>query len=264
MQAVVLAAGRGSRLCDLTDARPKCMLPLAGRPLLHHIIRALRACGADPISVVTGYQGHVVDAPTTRTIHNERWHETGIAWSLACARAALDKSEDAVVSYGDIVYEPRVLQTLVAADKPGVSIPVNTQWYDLWTMRMADPLADAERLIVNAHGHITTIGGRARSEDEIQAQYMGIVRLRGPTGQQLLRWYTDAVARHAESDAPQHSSPEAWDLTTLLSHWIGAGGVVHGVPVRGGWLEIDTEDDYALYKKLWSDGNLARFCRLEE
>lgn len=55
MKAVILAAGKGTRMGPLTDNRPKVMLPIANRPLLEHIIVTLKAAGIREILVVTGY-----------------------------------------------------------------------------------------------------------------------------------------------------------------------------------------------------------------
>ena len=54
MQAIILAAGEGSRMRPLTARRPKVMLPVAGRPFLEHIILRARTAGADRIVLVVG------------------------------------------------------------------------------------------------------------------------------------------------------------------------------------------------------------------
>ena len=55
MQAIILAAGEGSRMRPLTASRPKVMLPVAGRPFLEHIIQRAHSAGADSIVLVVGY-----------------------------------------------------------------------------------------------------------------------------------------------------------------------------------------------------------------
>ena len=60
MQAIVLAAGEGSRMRPLTAKMPKVMLPVAGKPLLEHIILRSHAAGADRFVLVVGYQAESV------------------------------------------------------------------------------------------------------------------------------------------------------------------------------------------------------------
>ena len=60
MKAVILAAGKGTRMGPLTDNRPKAMLPIANRPLLEHIIVTLKAAGIREILIVTGYMNEKI------------------------------------------------------------------------------------------------------------------------------------------------------------------------------------------------------------
>ncbi|MFA5003209.1 MAG: sugar phosphate nucleotidyltransferase, partial [Methanolinea sp.] len=55
MQCVILAAGEGKRMRPLTATRPKVMLPLANRPMLEHLVLAIRDAGIAEILIVTGY-----------------------------------------------------------------------------------------------------------------------------------------------------------------------------------------------------------------
>jgi dTDP-glucose pyrophosphorylase len=60
-KAVVLAAGRGMRMKNLTDDCPKPMLPLSGRPMLAHLIERMEEAGVREILVITGYRAEVVE-----------------------------------------------------------------------------------------------------------------------------------------------------------------------------------------------------------
>jgi dTDP-glucose pyrophosphorylase len=60
-KAVVLAAGRGTRMKSLTDDCPKPMIPLSGRPLLAHLIERMEDAGIREILLITGYKAHVIE-----------------------------------------------------------------------------------------------------------------------------------------------------------------------------------------------------------
>ena len=56
MKAIIIAAGMGRRLRPHTDRRPKCMVEIAGKPILHHQLDAFRAHGVDDIVIIRGYK----------------------------------------------------------------------------------------------------------------------------------------------------------------------------------------------------------------
>jgi choline kinase len=258
VQAVILAAGRGSRLGDLTSDRPKPLLPLAGVPLLQRLLASLREAGLAPVTIVTGYRAGLIaaHAPGCVTIRNPRWRHTGIAASLlAAADAGTLARDDTIVTYADIVAEPAVFTAAVRAPAAPVCVPVNTGWLPLWQARMPDPLRDAERLILGENGTLLDIGGIPRSLDQIHAQFMGIIRLSPPGAASLAGFY-----RHARG---RRESAARWDTTTLLASWLRAGGTAATVPVPGGWLEVDTPADRDCYETLHAAGQLASLCNLD-
>jgi choline kinase len=258
VQAVILAAGRGSRLGDLTSDRPKPLLPLAGVPLLQRLLASLREAGLAPVTIVTGYRASLVSAhaPGCATIRNPRWRHTGIAASLlAAADAGTLARDDTIITYADIVAEPGVFTATAGAPAAPVLIPVNTRWLPLWQARMPDPLSDAERLILGDGGTLLDIGGIPASLDEVHAQFMGIVRLTPAGAASLAGFYRHAMAR--QDDAAR------WDTTTLLAAWLRSGGTAATVPVAGGWLEVDTPADRDRYETLHTAGQLSRLCNLD-
>ena len=253
--AVILAAGRGARLGTRTADRPKCLVELAGRPLLDWQLAALGAAGiAPPVTVVCGWHGERVRDPRIATVANARWAATNMVRSLLAA-AALLRAVPTIVSYGDVVYHPDHVRALLAAPRDGVVMTWDRRWLDLWRERFTDPLVDAERFAVDDGGRVRTIGGRAAALDEIAGQFMG-----------LLRWTPAAWAR-TEAVLVRFTDAvvDAMDMTTLLAHLIAAGVAVGGVPVDGRWCEIDSEGDLAVQERhVRAGGSWAHDWRWDE
>ncbi len=113
--AVILAAGRGSRLGGLTEHRPKSLLDVGGRTLLAHSLAALRTAGVTEAVVVTGYlQDRIVDAlaaqdeaPRVRTIPCADWLEGGSMESLRQAVATV--KGPILLLESDILYDPEFI-----------------------------------------------------------------------------------------------------------------------------------------------------------
>src|SRR5580698_2033629 len=178
MRALILAAGRGSRMGPLGDVRPKCLVELDGRPLLDRQLAALRAGGARDIGIVRGYRKEMLADPALSYFDNDRWSETNMVMSLACAAEWL-RSGPVIVSYADIFYRGDLIRGLAGA--PGsLVITYDRRWRELWTRRFADPLSDAETFRLDGTGKLLEIGGKTANIDDIQGQYMGLLKFTPP------------------------------------------------------------------------------------
>ena len=229
MNGIVLAAGRGSRLGSHTRDIPKCLVELAGQPLLEWQRAALAVAGAQEVVVVRGYRPECLPGDGYPTADNPRWAETNMVGSLACAAEWLCRGP-AIVSYADIVYHPSIVWSLTNA--PGdICITYDRLWARLWAERFADPLSDAESFVVR-NGQVVSIGEREDSIDEIQGQYMGLLKFT-PAGWASVERLLDGLP------APER---DRLDMTSLLRRLIAAGIPVQGVPVDGRWCEVDSGD----------------------
>src|SRR5579885_3233219 len=177
MNAIILAAGRGSRMKGWTEELPKSMLVLNGKPLLQHQVDALHTAGIHHIGVVTGYRKERVQAAgITQRFENPRWEQTNMVRSLMQADAWLSAGP-CIVSYADIFYAATAPRALMQASGD-IAITYDVHFWELWSRRFADPLADLENFRIDAKGNITEIGGRAKRREDIQGQYMGLLMIR--------------------------------------------------------------------------------------
>ena len=232
--AVILAAGRGSRMGDLTDQRPKCLLELAGKPLLSWQLAALERAGITDVSVVRGYRGETLSGPFA-TFDNPRWAQTNMVRTLLCAAPVLSV-RPAIVAYADIVYRAAHVRRLAACGED-LALTYDTEWETLWRLRFGDPLADAETF-EERDGLVRTIGGRPAAMDQIRGQYMGLIKMT-PAGFARIREFVAGLSP---------ARGDGLDMTALLSGLLAEGVRVGAVPVCGGWLEADNPDDIARYE----------------
>jgi choline kinase len=245
MRAVILAAGRGSRLGHLGDDRPKCLVQLEGKPLIERQIAALRRGGMAEIGVVRGYRPEMIDFPGLSYFANERWAETNMVMSLAAAAPWL-RSGPVIVSYGDIFYRSELVRGLAAA--PGqLVISYDRAWRRLWTRRFADPLADAETFRIDAAGQLLEIGGKTTRIEDIEGQYMGLLKFT-PSA------WSAVEALFNTLDAPTR---DRLDMTGLLRRLLAGNELPIGTfGTDGQWGEIDNPEDVALYQNMIREGEL--------
>ena len=244
MRALILAAGRGSRMREQTENRPKCLVELGGEPLLHWQSRALRNAGVKSLGIVTGYRRDQLAARTDRAFHNDQWAETNMVASLCCARVWLEE-EPVLVSYSDIFYPASTARRL-AASPADIAISYDPDWLTLWQARFAHPLEDAESFALDGEGCLTDIGRKVDTLDAIGGQYMGLVKFT-PDG------WREVVACLAALDDAQL---RRLDMTTLLGKLIERGARIQAVAHSGAWGEIDSASDLAYYQARIDDGLL--------
>ncbi len=245
MRALILAAGRGSRMRHLGDERPKCLVELAGAPLLERQVAALRGGGIETIGVVRGYRAEMLNFPGLTYFTNQRWANTNMVASLATAAEWL-RSGPVIVSYADIFYRARLVRDLAGA--PGsLVISYDRLWRNLWARRFADPLSDAETFRVDAAGKLLEIGGKPARVDDIQGQYMGLLKFTPPawSAVEKLLASLDAALR------------DRLDMTGLLRHLLAADAVQIGTfGTDGQWGELDNPQDAELYESMLARGEL--------
>lgn len=251
---IVLAAGRGSRLYPYTDLKPKCLTEIGGWPLIERQLATLKSFGIADIILVTGYLADQLVIPGTRRVHNPKWAETNMVESLFCA--ASEFSDDIIVTYSDIIYEPRVLEALLSSPKE-ISVVVDRNWRPYWEFRFINPLSDAESLELDKEGRIVEIGSRVDDITSIEAQYIGLMRFQ-KNGVKILRSAYKELGSQRRPWMDTRPVEKAY-LTDLLMEMILVGHSVHSVCIEGGWLEIDTVKDYEDLTKLFETGGISRF-----
>ena len=246
MRGLILAAGRGSRLGPLCEQRPKCLVELAGRPLLERQIEALRRGGVEQIGIVRGYCAERLEGRAPTLFDNPRWAQTNMVMSLAAAAEWL-RAGPLIVSYGDIFFPAELARAL--AEAPGeLVIAYDCAWRSLWMRRFVDPLSDAETFRIDARGHLLEIGGRAAHIEEIQGQYMGLLKFT-PAAWTVIETLLAALDPQAR---------DRLDMTALLRRLLADQRLsIATVATEGGWGEIDSPSDLALYEQMLRGGELS-------
>lgn len=237
MKAIILAAGRGSRMKDLTDDRPKCLVELRGKSLLEWQLLALRKAGISEIAVVTGYKRELLIDRGLNEFHNPRWAETNMVYSLACAGEWL-KMEPCIVSYSDIFYEASAVTTLINS-KAKLALTYDDNWQALWEKRFGDPLLDAETFRMNDDKTLAEIGNKPKAVAEVEGQYMGLLRFTPEGWCEVLRIqsaFTQEVC-------------DRMHMTGTLQKVIEEGRIpIAALPYSEPWGEVDSADDLIAYE----------------
>ena len=170
-KAVILSAGKGSRLLPLTADRPKCLIALSGRTLLDWQLDALQAAGIADIVVVTGFRDDLVDAVAARrrgvrTLFNPFYHVADNLGSVWMARAEFDR--DLLLLNGDTLVPPSLLARVLAAETGPIAVTIDEKAdYDSDDMKV---LREGDRLLRI---------GKALEPGAYNAESIGLIAFRG-------------------------------------------------------------------------------------
>ena len=123
-QAVILAAGMGTRLRSEHEGKPKGFVELGGRAIIESSILNLENAGIHQVIIVTGYAAEYYENLAARydgfvtLVHNPDFADSGSMYSLYCARMAIE--DDFLLLESDLIYEPRALDVLIAHESRDV------------------------------------------------------------------------------------------------------------------------------------------------
>jgi phosphoenolpyruvate phosphomutase len=231
-RGIVLAASRGDNLEELTIDRPKCMIDIAGKPLLAHVAEAYRAAGIKDLTVVRGYKKETVNLPSIAYVDNDAWDKTQELGSLA---KALSKVEGAtIISYGDVLFKKYVLQQLMDLEAD-FAVAIDPNWQQSKNRgRLADYAVCSQ-----PHGK-QTLFAEVTLEDivndpeakRIDGEWMGFFKV-SEKGAKVLK---DTFAKLDDRSIATLKMPD------LIRSLVKAGHKVRVVYTTG-WLDVDSVQD---------------------
>jgi choline kinase len=240
MKAIILAAGEGKRLRPLTANTPKSLVSIWGESLLVRQLKQLKKFGLTDITVVTGYCKEKIELLGVDTVFNEEYDSTNMVFSLSkmLANLQLCTEKNTLILYGDVAYADAHLASLIHSSSAAKMVVLgNTDWFELWSQRLDDPLTDAETFQFDENLHLLDIGKVPDTLEQVHAQYMGMIKVNTLFLISLLNDYlTSCISEKIKNEY----------MTDLIQK-VANNHKVQVELVAGSWIEIDTIEDYNLY-----------------
>ncbi|MBL1142892.1 MAG: phosphocholine cytidylyltransferase family protein [Proteobacteria bacterium] len=232
MKAIILAAGIGNRLGDLSDNKPKSLLEFEGKSLLKRHLEILIANQIEELTIVTGYQSDMIkehledSALPINYIYNERYTE-GSLISLNCAQELLFSEPEFILMDADVLYDQEMIHRLV-----------NTTISNCLLLdRDFVPGDEPVKICVNKDGRMNEFRKKIAPDLDfkIQGESIGFFKFNKLIGTSLLGRINDYLAK-GENDTPYEEAIR--DLLLTYPEQFGYEDVT-GVP----WIEIDFPED---------------------
>ncbi|SOB87024.1 Choline kinase [Sphingomonas guangdongensis] len=230
--AIILSAGRGSRLLPLTEFVPKCLVPVGGRAILDHQLDALAAAGASGATVVAGYRFDQVEAhlaatspPLPVTLRfNPFWAVSSSIGSVWAVRDLLHSGF--CLMNGDTTVHPAILaRALAAAAAPQVTL-------------LVEPLRNlaTDDMLVALCG--TRVLAVSKQLDPAAATHRSLGIVVAPPASAYLAALERVIAAADGINAFHH------DVVAALAR---EEGVTAAIEESGAWREIDRAEDIAAW-----------------
>ena len=226
MKAIILAAGRGTRL-DGAAVKPKCLVEVGGVTLLRRQLDTLKSVGLNDIVIVIGFGGDSIRKECGNDditfVENVRFAETSSLYSLSLAREHL--TGGFVVLNCDVLFHPQMLSNLLASSSDNALL--------LSDADKVNPMGDEEMKVKLRDGLVIDI---AKTLDPLEAdgENVGIVKFSAAGATALVGYMDQLIANGGGKDWAPRAFREFAQHHPL-----------HALSTRGlPWIEIDFPEDY--------------------
>ena len=244
MKAIIIAAGIGARLKPLTDDKPKCMLELAGKPLIKHQTDILMSLGINDITIIKGYQEEKINFADSNFNYylNTNYQNNNILESLFYAESEIEG--EVIVLYSDILFDKEVVEKLLASNEE-ISIVVDVNWKTNYVNRRDHPIEEAESVIFDNNGHVRKIGKILDVDKSlVSGEFIGMLKLCGQGADTLKKFYQESRRKYLGKAFQKAVTFSQAYLTDMIQEMVDRSVNVCCVKINNGWKEIDTMEDF--------------------
>ena len=250
MNAIILAAGMGTRLLPETENIPKGMVKLFDKSLIEMQIDIFKKCGIDDISIVTGYLAEKINFQSINYFKNENFSTTAGNESLYCAKQKLN---DTIICYADLIFDISIIKKMIDFNGD-VGIAVESDWKSRYVGRTLHPISEADNVLFDESGKIIEVRKNIQKPNSNIGEFLGIMRLSSRCSSLFLKKFSELKESHVGTF---HSSPSLKQsiLNDMIQELIDLGINVEPVMISEKWLEIDTLQDLEIARKVFANIN---------
>ncbi len=233
MNAIILAASRGSELQELTSDKPKAMISIGGKSLLRRQVDELKNLGINKTTVVAGYKSQSINLAGIKKCVNKDFKKTDELYSLACAEK--DFGDDMLIVYGDLLFRGYILRDLL--ESPGDLVVVVDSALDNPNLTGAPDLAYCSRQDDRSPfmQDVMLKGlGEKSSKQKPSGYWIGMMRVR-TRGR---KWIAKALKELRKRD-----DFDTLTIPDLLNYLLEKEKPINVHYIDGHWLDVNSLDD---------------------
>jgi choline kinase len=238
-----------------TADTPKCFAEVSGKSILDWTVDAFAQNGITDITFIGGYRIDTVQEryPQFKFRNNDNWENNNILASLLYAEDVMD--EPFMCCYSDVLFTPKIVADLLKSDED-ISLAVDNDWLVRYEHRTEHPSDDGETVTVS-NGAITRIH-REISEADSHGEFIGLAKFSTAGATALKTHYHKRRQEFAGQPYREAKVFEKAYFIHLLQDMIESGQRMVHVDTPGGYIEIDTQQDFEYARQFWKSRHLPK------
>ena len=248
MKAIILSAGFGSRLGDLTKGIPKSLVDVNGKSIIQRQIETFRNNGIKEIIVIVGPHKEKFQLNDVEYVIDKNFHEHEQLSSLMTASKYFQN--DIVISFGDVIVDNKIMKQIVESTYEfGIAVDLN--WEKNYVNRDQHPKSEADNVLFDKEDNVLEIKKNIQKPDSKIGEFAGITKLSKRGSDILLKKFNELKKSH-NGRFHSASSLKQSIIPDMIQELIDSEINVEPIFISGKWCEIDTPQDLEIARKLFS------------
>ncbi len=247
MKAVILAAGKGTRMRELTNEIPKPMLKVQGKPILEHIINGLITAGIREFFIVTGFKAETIEnyfgdgkKLGVKIFYGRQVVQDGTGKAPELAKDFVG-ADDFVLTYGDILVRPQTYRQMLKRFGPG-------NFSALVTATGSQDVTKGGLIFFDKDFCLTRLVEKPSAAQLEELRREGLLKP-GDTAWYNAGIYIFTPALFNFIDKLQKSPRGEYELTDAIIAMLDAGKKIAGLEIKGRWVDVRDPEVLASLEK---------------
>ena len=156
MNSIILAAGRGSRIPEISNNKPKCLININGSSILSRQVKFLKNLKIKNIRIIRGYKKNYIKFKSVNYVENKNFKKSEQLSSLFCAEKFL--KGNIIILFSDIIYEEKILKKILKFKNGDIILGVDRNWKKRYRFRYDHPVEQADKVSISNKNQINMIG----------------------------------------------------------------------------------------------------------
>ena len=239
MKAIILSAGYGYRLGNLTNDLPKSLVDVNGKSIIQRQIETFRNNNVKEIIVIVGPNKDKFQLNDIEYVIDKNFHEHEQLGSLMTASKHFQ--DDVVISFGDVIVDNSIMKQIVESTYD-IGLAIDLKWEKNYENRTQHPKSEADLALIKSN-KLTKIKKNLNFIENYQlGEFLGIMKLSDIGSKKFLDIFEKLNSSHEGKFRDATSFQKAY-LTDMLDELIQTNEIVNPIFVDGNWCEIDTTED---------------------